>query len=158
MPADPLGALRHAILYDGVDVNDDPVRRILSPLPDKVWVGGYVGKPVTPYAQIRSRGGPRPANWQSEAMRRVDLFCYGKDYNEADNLSLAIDTFLRALYNFEYQHVPMDNTPSEHDVPTNTRIQFVTTESDGIDGIDDDTNLPFLFRSYIIAYCEIKEP
>ena len=158
MPADPLGALRHAILYDGVDVNDDPVRRILSPLPDKVWVGGYVGKPVTPYAQIRSRGGPRPANWQPEAMRRVDLFCYGKDYNEADNLSLAIDTFLRALYNFEYQHVPMDNTPSEHDVPTNTRIQFVTTESDGIDGIDDDTNLPFLFRSYIIAYCEIEEP
>ena len=37
-------------------------------------------------------------------MRRVDLFCYGKDYNEADNLALAIDTFLRALYNFE-QHV-----------------------------------------------------
>ena len=79
MPADPLGTLRHAILYTGEpDANDNPIRRMLAPLPDKVWVGGYVGKPVTPYVQIRSRGGPRPANWQPEAMRRVDLFCYGK--------------------------------------------------------------------------------
>ena len=151
MPADPLGTLRHAILYDGVDADDNPIRRMLDPLPDKVWVGGYVGKPVTPYAQIRSRGGPRPANWQPEAMRRVDLFCYGQKYTEADALATAIDTFLRGLYNHEHSET-VDG------VLYNTRIQFVNTESDGIDGIDDDTNLPFLFRSYIIAYCEIEEP
>ena len=147
MPADPLGTLRHAILYDGVDASDNPIRRMLDPLPDSAWVGGYVGKPATPYAQIRSRGGPRPANWQPEAMRRVDLFCYGKSYDEADDLATAIDTFLRGLYNHEHSAGGYA-----------TRIQFVNTESDGIDGIDDDTNLPFMFRSYIIAYCEIEEP
>ena len=157
MPADPLGALRHAILYDGEDAMGNPLRRMLDPLPDSAWVGGYVGKPATPYAQIRSRGGPRAANWQPEALRRVDLFCYGKDYNEADTLATAIDIFLRELYNFEYHYLPdrSPHAPSRNDVETNTRIQFVNTESDGIDGIDDDTNLPFMFRSYIIAYQEI---
>ena len=135
MPADPLGALRWAI-----DFATPP----LTPKPASVWVGGYEGTPATPYAQIRSRGGPRPANWQPEAMRRVDLFCYGKTYAEADDLSTAIDTFLRELYNYE-------RIAGAH----RTRIQFVNTESDGIDGIDDDTNLPFMFRSYIIAYQEI---
>ena len=155
MPADPLGALKAAI--DGAS---------LTPTPgDKVWVGGFghellpsVGVTILPpFAQIRSRGGPRAANWQPEAMRRVDLFCYGKDYNEADTLATAIDTFLRELYNFEYHYLPdrSPHAPSRNDVETTTRIQFVNTESDGIDGIDDDTNLPFMFRSYIIAYQEI---
>ena len=36
-----------------------------------------------------------------------------------------------------------------------TRIQYIETESDGIDGIDDDTNLPFMFRSYIVAYADL---
>ena len=140
MPADPLGALKAAIdaQYAPAPIGATPA------MGDCVWVGGYVGKPTTPYAQIRSRGGPRPANWQPEAMRRVDLFCYGKSYDEADDLATAIDTFLRGLYNHEHSAGGYA-----------TRIQFVNTESDGIDGIDDDTNLPFMFRSYIIAYQEI---
>ena len=145
MPADPLGALKAAI--DGAS---------LTPTPGyKAWVGGFgdellpsVGVTILPpFAQIRSRGGPRPANWQPEAMRRIDLFCYGKTYLEADALATTIDEYLRRLYNYDY--------PGTTSI---TRIQFVNTESDGIDGIDDDTNLPFLFRSYIIAYCEIEEP
>ena len=78
MPADPLGALTWAILYDGRCGIDNPDTAHETACRAGVWVGGYVGKPVTPYAQIRSRGGPRAANWQPEAMRRVDLFCYGK--------------------------------------------------------------------------------
>ena len=145
MPADPLGALKAAI--DGA---------MLTPAPaHPVWAGGFghellptVGVTILPpFAQIHSRGGPRAANWQQEAMRRVDLFCYGATYAEADDLATAIDTFLRGLYNHEHSAGGYA-----------TRIQFVNTESDGIDGIDDDTNLPFIFRSYIIAYCEIKEP
>ena len=145
MPADPLGALCEGIILANRPVAEQPqsVRNALeaanspnglAPKPAKIWIGGYEGNPPTPFAQIRSRGGPRPANWQPEAMRRIDLFAYGKTYIEADALATAVDEYLRRLYNYDYP----ETTPT-------TRIQFVNTESDGIDGIDDDTNLPFMF-------------
>ena len=74
----------------------------LAPKPASIWVGGYEGNPPTPFAQIRSRGGPRLANWQPEAMRRIDLFAYGKTYLEADALATTIDEYLRRLYNYDY--------------------------------------------------------
>ena len=167
MPADPLGTLKEAILITQNPALEQGMRRSvqdaldaanssggLAPTPRSLWVGGYEGKPTTPFGQIRSRGAPRPANWQPEALIRVDLFAYGAAYYQAANLSRAIDGFLRKLYNFEYHYVP-DLIEFPDEVETNTRIQFVNTESDGIDGIDDDTNLPFMFRSYIIAYQEI---
>ena len=156
MPADPLGALCEGIVLANKPFAEQPqsvrdaldaanLSNGLAPKPASIWVGGYEGNPPTPFAQIRSRGGPRLANWQPEAMRRIDLFAYGKTYLEADALATTIDEYLRRLYNYDYPGTT-----------STTRIQFVNTESDGIDGIDDDTNLPFMFRSYIIAYQEIK--
>ena len=77
----------------------------------------------------------------------MDIFAFGDSYAQADAVSQAVDDYLVSLYNYDYNF-------TDAGVDYSTRIQYLETESGGIDGLDDDTNLPFMFRSYIVAYAE----
>ena len=69
-----------------------------------------MGKPVTPYVQIRSQR--RPATCELATGGHASggpVLLRARITTRPTTLALAIDTFLRALYNFEYHHVPMDN-------------------------------------------------
>ena len=153
MAADVLGALRWKILCEQDWLQDATDRR-------RVVVGAFGqsaqqrkidGTPPLPFVQIRARGGPRPANWTAEGKRRVDVFAFGQSYDEADALSQSVDDYLTQLYNYDWPRDPADCMILVPLADLTTRIQYIETESDGIDGIDDDTNLPFMFRSYIVC-------
>ena len=154
---DVFGALRFAI------ANPIPPAPIM-PVPAMVVVGAVgqssrqrklTGTRDTPYVEIRARGGPRSADHTPEGTRRVDVFAIGKSYVEADTLSQSIDDYLVALYNYDWPRLDGDPTMLAPLDERTTRLQYLETESEPVDGIDDDTNLPFMFRSYIVAYADL---
>ena len=159
MPVDVIGALRGKILFEqGWNADPDMCRVVVGAFGQSAEQRKIDGTPPLPFVQIRARGGPRSANWTAEGLRRVDVFGFGKSYDEADALSQSVDDYLVKLYNYDWPRDPNDATmPAQLDDLT-TRIQYLATESDGIDGIDDDTNLPFMFRSYIVAYADLTSP
>ena len=163
MPVDVLGALRGKILFEqGWDTDADRCRVVVGAFGQSANQRKIDGTPPLPFVQIRARGGPRSANWTAEGLRRVDVFGFGKSYDDADALSQSVDDYLVQLYNYDWPRIP-GATPADPDMPApladlTTRIQYLETESDGIDGIDDDTNLPFTFRSYIAAYADLTCP
>ena len=95
MPVDVLGSLRGKILFEqGWNADADMCRVVVGAFGQSAEQRKIDGTPPLPFVQIRARGGPRSANWTAEGLRRVDVFGFGKSYDEADALSQSVDDYL----------------------------------------------------------------
>ena len=130
---DPMEDLK-TIVWDGS--KDSGGRPALA----KIVVGAFPGNEPTPFAFLRSVGGPEPDAQDPEAQRRIDVTVFADTEADANRISNRIHRHIRRRH--------LESPDAEVKLPS------IFSSGGPLDILDDDVKHPGVFRSYYVIYAE----
>ena len=141
-------------MMDEYDPMPDLMEIVREAAPElKIMIGAFDGNEPTPFAFLRSVGGPEPDAQVPDAERRLDVTVFAATEADANRISNRIHRHIRRRSQ-EHREAYELYQAGGGDEPPALPLPSLFSAGGPLDVLERDVKLPGVFRSYYLIYAE----
>ena len=125
----------------------------------KIMIGAFDGNTPTPFAFLRSVGGPEEDAQVPDAERRLDITVFAATEKDANRISNRIHRYIRRgrEEQLETDYAAWLTGPRNPDDEPALLLPSLFSAGGPLDILERDVKLPGVFRSYYLIYAEDED-